>query len=403
MARTPVPIPPNEAQRLRNLEQYRILDSGREADFDDITALASHICGTSISLITMVDEDRQWFKSARGLEGDMTETPREDAFCAYNILDPSAPLVVPDARLDPRFADNPLVTGEPKITFYAGTPLISSEGYALGSLCVIDQREMGLNGQQLDALERLGRQVVKLIELRQSLAVAEVRHQKLSQAHETLKDFSHIIAHDLKAPLRNIRSYSEILREDYAHLLPADGNELLRGMEALVGEARLMIEGVLRYSSALNDFGEAEEILDLGTLVMAVGKRIGLPDDCSLVFAGPQREILAARTPLEQILQNLIGNAVKFRDKPRTEIRVNCQWLEEGVRISVKDNGRGFSQKMEKTLFTMFYTTADGANCDSHGVGLNIVKRLVEMMGGKLEVASEPGVGSEIGFVLTSA
>lgn len=403
MPRPDIPNPPDELNRIRNLQLYQIMDSGQEADYDDLTALASFICGTPISLISLVDEKRQWFKSSLGMREGVTQTPREDAFCAYNILDATTPLVVPDARQDPRFADNPLVTGDPNIVFYAGAPLVSREGYALGSLCVIDRKERELTPEQLAALTRLSRQVVKLMEFRQTLQLAQDRNKELSLAHKTLTDFSHIIAHDLKAPLRIIKSYSEVIREDFAPALPPEGHEFLKVMEKATDEARSMVDGVLRYSTALHSFNQRKEVLDMAETVETIGVRVGLPAGCTLTFVGPEPTLFAPQVPVQQILQNLIGNAIKFRDKDQTEIIVRCEKMETGTRISVSDNGRGFDPDKISMIFTMFYTTDDGAGKDGHGVGLSIVKRMVEMLGGTLEISSTPGVGTEMAFVLPPA
>ncbi|MFB9296860.1 ATP-binding protein [Persicitalea jodogahamensis] len=156
----------DERKRIDALKKYNILDSLPEADYDAITQLASYICQTPVALISFVDEKRQWFKSHHGF--DKIETSREVAFCAYNILDPSTPLVVEDARVDERFANNPLVTGDPHIVFYAGVPLVNTDGYALGSLCVIDQEKRQLTEEQLTALGLMSRQVVSLLELRKA-------------------------------------------------------------------------------------------------------------------------------------------------------------------------------------------------------------------------------------------
>ena len=160
------PLPEREAERLRALAAYELLDTQGEGSYDDITALASYICECPIALVVLLDKDRQWFKSKVGLE--VSETPREQAFCAHAILGPNKTLIVPNAELDERFADNPLVRGDPRIRFYAGVPLNNPEGHSLGTLCVIDAKPRILTAGQSRALETLARQVVGLFELRRT-------------------------------------------------------------------------------------------------------------------------------------------------------------------------------------------------------------------------------------------
>ncbi len=162
------PLAHNEIARLKALYTYAILDSDPEQAYTDITKIASYIAGTPISLISLVDRDRQWFKAKVGL--DANETPRDMAFCAHAILDPDKPLVVTDATKDQRFADNPLVTGDPNIRFYFGVPLTTSNHMALGTLCVIDRVARTLSPKQSEALQALARQTVALLELRQRAA-----------------------------------------------------------------------------------------------------------------------------------------------------------------------------------------------------------------------------------------
>ncbi|MEH2179055.1 GAF domain-containing protein [Nostoc sp.] len=185
------PLPDNEAQRIEAILQYKILDTPSEATFDDLTRLASYICQTPIALISLIDTNRQWFKSKVGL--DAPETHRDFAFCAHAILQPDI-LVVPDARDDERFATNPLVISDPNIRFYAGVPLTNLEGYALGTLCVIDYVPRELNLEQIEALRTLGRQVIKQLELRRNLASLVVVTKKGKQAQMVRKQFFKKIA-----------------------------------------------------------------------------------------------------------------------------------------------------------------------------------------------------------------
>ena len=161
----------NEVERLAALRRYDLLDTMPEQALDDLTSLAGHICDAPIALISLIDEERQWFKSRLGLS--IEETPRDISFCAHVIAQPHL-FTVPDASLDERFADSPLVTGEPHIRFYAGAPLVTPDGFALGTLCVFDRVPRNLSAAQEEALRALSRQVMAQLNLR-------------SQRHELLQ------------------------------------------------------------------------------------------------------------------------------------------------------------------------------------------------------------------------
>ena len=191
------PIFHSEQKRLKVLWQYEVLDTVPEELFDDLTELAARICEAPIALISLVDEKRQWFKSKVGT--DVKETSRDVSFCAHAIKQAEL-FIVPDAAQDKRFANNPLVTSDPKIRFYAGAPLITADGYALGTLCVIDKVPRELRSDQKQALLILARHVVSQLELRRrSRELVQVRQQnekakteveqlraKLAEAHRQL-------------------------------------------------------------------------------------------------------------------------------------------------------------------------------------------------------------------------
>ncbi len=160
------PVPANEVDRLRALRSYKILDTKPEEHFDELTGLAALICDVPISLISLIDSNRQWFKSRFGL--DLQETPRAQAFCTHAIMQPEM-FVVPDAAKDERFAQNPLVTGDLHVRFYAGAPLASRDGHLLGTLCVIDHQPHTLTDAQRKGLEILSHLVIANIELRRDL------------------------------------------------------------------------------------------------------------------------------------------------------------------------------------------------------------------------------------------
>ncbi len=216
-------LPKNELERLEALHKYKILDTLAEQAYDDITMIAAHIAQSPIALISLVDRDRQWFKSKIGL--NFSETPREQAFCAHAILKPNEPLIVPDATKDARFVGNDLVTGQLNIRFYFGAPLITPDHHTLGTLCVFDQTPRKLSTEQINALTALSRRVITELELRRYatdlrqaaadretyLLQLESYKEKLEQANVGLKAAS---ATDALTGLGNRRAFNDRLAEE---------------------------------------------------------------------------------------------------------------------------------------------------------------------------------------------
>ncbi len=188
-------IPANEEARQEELRSYSILDTLPEKEYDEITYLASQICGTPISLISLLDDARQWFKSHHGLSA--SETPKELAFCAHAINDKFNPLIVTDSRKDERFHDNPLVTDDPNVIFYAGIPLITPNGFPIGTLCVIDNTPKHLDDSQVNALILLSNQLMKLLELRKKKAELEIRNKAMEDSIDYAQKIQYSILPDL--------------------------------------------------------------------------------------------------------------------------------------------------------------------------------------------------------------
>ncbi|MBU2979378.1 response regulator [Alteromonas sp. C1M14] len=232
------PLPPDEEGRLAELLSYRILDTDSEKLLDDITQLASQICETPIALISLVDPDRQWFKSKVGI--DVEQTHRNISFCGHAILDQSL-FEINDTLNDERFADNPLVTGAPNIRFYAGTPLITPNGYALGTLCTIDSKPKALSDLQKSALHTLGCNIVTHLELRK-------RNAELNHLNNIKTDYLASFSHELRTPLNAICTFGKLLEEEarLQHLAPifqdalrhirVSGNKLLAAVDIILGK-----------------------------------------------------------------------------------------------------------------------------------------------------------------------
>ncbi|CAM8653887.1 GGDEF domain [Comamonadaceae bacterium] len=215
----------DEKLRLEDLRSFNVLDSASEQAYDDVVRLASYICDTPIALISLVDEDRQWFKARLGLNA--METPRGQAFCAHAILDPDQVMEVPDAQLDARFVNNPLVTGDPGIRFYAGAPLVTPSGAALGTVCVIDKVPRKLTERQSQALQALSRQVVQLLALRRAntelemVAKAQTLRQQQLENHqrrieELNVDLQEQTLTDPLTALKNRRAFDSLLSNEFA-------------------------------------------------------------------------------------------------------------------------------------------------------------------------------------------
>ncbi|RYZ98175.1 MAG: GAF domain-containing protein, partial [Sphingobacteriaceae bacterium] len=197
-------IPANEESRLQDLYKTELLDTPHEKEFDDIVKLASDLCNMPISLISLVDANRQWFKARIGL--DVDETDRDISFCSHAILQDDV-FEVSDATLDTRFNENPLVTEDPSIRYYAGVPLVTSLGNRLGTLCVIDKIPRHLTEKQKFGLKVLADNVIKIAELR-------IKNKHLNYLTQTQKRIISILAHDVRNPLSSIKSVIEFRKTD---------------------------------------------------------------------------------------------------------------------------------------------------------------------------------------------
>ncbi|AKC85648.1 sensor domain-containing diguanylate cyclase [Pseudoxanthomonas suwonensis] len=302
--------PDNESERLAALRATRLLDTPREQAFDDLVKLATSVSGTAMGAVTLVDEDRQWFKARQGF--DLMETPREESFCAHAILEPQRLMLVEDTLQDTRFAGHPAVTGELGVRFYAGIPLLDGDGMALGSLCVFDSRPGTLSEAQADALRALARQAAHLIELRGATRALD-RHMRDRDWYE-----------------QQLAQYSDLLEQQNADLAeqtrtdPLTGLPNRRAFTVALGAAieRADREG-LPLSVALLDLDHFKTINDVNG--HAEGDRV-LAEVATLLKSHFAAAGMAARYGGEEF-------AVLMPDTALDQARLQCEFLRQGIAV----------------------------------------------------------------------
>jgi signal transduction histidine kinase len=388
--------PANEPERLKALRAYAILDTPADKHFDDLVEVASYICETPIAMVSLVDTDRQWFKAKVGVE--VQQTNRDVAFCAHAILQDQM-LEVQDATKDPRFSDSDLVTGEPGIRFYAGVPLITSDNFALGTLCVVDRQPRELNDSQREALEALARQVVAMIETHRAyIRVRELAKQK--------DEFLRVASHDLKNPLQAIQGASELLalfteREhsspemrEFVEMIHNRAEVMQRIIEDFL-DCQALEDGQLRIAPAPTDLTEVAREVVAGQMAIAKEKGIGL----SLAVVPPVTAVSVDRARIAQVMENLVGNALKFSTSG-THVTVRLSMVTDRLRCEVVDQGPGLTPDDVPKLFVRYARlSAEPTGGEiSTGLGLAICRQLIEAHGGQIGAGNNDGPGATFWF-----
>lgn len=393
------PLPKNEAARLSALKGLEILDTPEEEMFDEITKLASMICDAPISLVSLIDETRQWFKSHHGLKA--RETPRSLAFCSHAILGDEL-FVIPNAKNDNRFKNNPLVNGEPNVIFYAGIPLALDDQIKLGTLCVIDNKPRELDDEQLQMLRLLGKQTVRLLQMRKDRDKLEIEKKSAERATAAKRDFIAAISHDIRNPLNSLLGMSEMIKDQpipesvhtYVEHIQNAGEVILNLVNDTIELSRLE-----ENASVLNNewFNLSQCLAVYHNFFTQETKRkkieFQLKNEISeTVF------LLSDKRKLEKIIWNLTANAVKFTHQGSVICHVFLETKADEhatLIIQIKDTGPGISPEIKDRLFQKYNEfVPEGCEISGSGLGLSIVKLSLEEMDGDIQVNSVLGQGS---------
>jgi signal transduction histidine kinase len=315
------PMPSNEQDRLRVLRDLELTVSRPEPDLDEIVALTAGICGTPVSVLSIIDADRQRVKAGFGIE--VTETPPDEALCAHTILGRGL-LVVPDARADVRFADNPHVQREPGVRFYAGAPLLTGDGFVLGTLCVVDAvpRRLGLG--QLRALRALARQVTTLLELRHGAAAVARDAARRHEVERLQEELVPLLGNGLREPLAELRRGVEVLRD--LEFCPAEvAAQIGAAAHAHAPELLRLLDNLMRIAGPGGEQVPDRREVDLNALIdwaVREVRPIAEARDIHLrLDGGPPAAVPADPRRLAQAMAHLMFSAVKFTP-PSGRIRV---------------------------------------------------------------------------------
>lgn len=375
------PPHPNESERLAALRSYGILDTPVEASFDDITKIASYVCQTPMSIISLIDEGRQWFKSEVGL--GMRQTPIDQSICAHAILEQSY-LEVEDTAKDARFVNNPLVTGDPRLRFYAGALLRTPDGLPLGTVCVLDVKPRVLDAAQREVLAALARQVMAQMEFRRALVLANRLQRNISRLMA-------VAGHDLKQPLQVMimaidRIRNKLTDEKDRERLSFAIDAGMRMAEELDHLAETSVLGAGLGVPELRAF----PLQDAFDSITANWRLHAEAKGLDLVVMPTKARVVSDPGMLRAILGNLVGNAIKYTARGR--ILVGCRKRGNAVSIEVLDTGTGIAAEQLSSIFEAFHQV----NPDSEGLGLglSIVRRTAEALGHELALKSDLSRGS---------
>ena len=391
-------IPDNEFERLIRLKEFDILDTLEERAYDDLTHLAAQICDTPIALVSLIDEARQWFKSHHGL--DARETPREYAFCGHAINQDDL-FIIEDADNDERFKDNPLVTQQPFVKFYAGAPLILDNNIRIGTLCVIDHQARNINEAQMKSLEALARQVVSQLELR--LKLKEM--QNLDKAKD---EFLSMVNHELRTPLTSLTGslsilnyQSEGLTEQMKPMMDIavrNADQLLLIVNDILDLAKMEAGKLEMHFSKVNLVELAKQSLQLNESYIAkcdCEAKIEVSSHLDNVF------VQADEQRILQVVSNLISNAAKFSDN-HGKIIISIEVHSNLAELCVTDYGKGIPADQQNKLFKKFQQlgNADNQKLPGTGLGLNICKHIIDAHHGKIGFESVPNKKTSFFFRL---
>lgn len=378
--------------RREAIDAYRVIGEAPSPDLQGIVRLAATVCDVNTAVINIIDDRSQHQIAAVGIEPAVCS--REDSMCAAVIARPGR-VVVPDARLDERFAQNPFVTGEiANVRFYASSPLVTPAGVAIGTLCVFDESVGDLDDSAREALDLLAHQVVDLLELRRISRV-------LSESNDQLSRFAGQISHDLRNPLTALTGFLELAIDSPDMVNAPEAARVLARAESAADRMNAMISDILAYARVGGASPQRTRV-NLDAVMRAV------VDDLDAAITGAGAEVrwdidvepIGDLTLLRAVLQNLVANALKFTAAAgRTpQVGIAAREVQGGWRITVDDNGPGVPSPDRERVFALM--ERGNSDAEGLGIGLSTCRRVIEAHGGRIGLDESPLGGARVWLLL---
>lgn len=399
-------LPIEELERVHVLKRYEIMDTEEEACFDDLVKVASKLCNTPISLISLLDHEFNCFKSSIGLPGDTVK--RQYNICGHAILQPDV-FVVEDTTQDERYSQHPIVSGNLNVRFYAGVPLKSSAGHHLGTLCVLDFEPRVMEPDQIDVLKILAHQVVSQIELRQYQREMQLNNEKLKEINVSKDKMFSIIAHDLRAPFHGIMGFSEVLETEIETLDEKGIRDIAGYLRSTAHATFRLLENLLQWAMTEGDMMVyrpkqiyVEQVFQsVCDILGAVAQKKNIMVHC---LANPSLSIQADINMMNSLLQNLMSNALKFTTNGG-HIYLSAYEIDQQVYISVRDTGIGMTDEQIQNFLDRkppkSYNGTDGEK--GSGLGLILCRQFAERNNGVIKLESILDQGTTFTIILPSA
>lgn len=376
-------------------ENYSILDSGDEKDFNDLTTLASAICQTPIALINLFDEKRQAIQSLVVSNG--SEISAGYDFQLPDLAAEQEIMIIDNVSGSNLFPENPFINEEHRIAFYAGVPLVNYEGVVLGSLSVIDRQQKKLSDEQVNALKIIARQIVEKLELRKKAMISEDTIRELRYSNLFMQKFTAMAVHDIKNPMSSILLSAQSLKFRLHKLEDNQGCERLVDLN-ISSTKRLMVllDDMLAYSKSPSLLLSQKLNVNLQEILKVVISMVTVPNNFTIEIPTEKYSLNISSVALQQIFINLLTNAIRYNDKEQGILKIRFNEDDEHYYFEVEDNGIGIEKAYHEKIFANSFTLniTDRYAKKGSGIGLSTVLELVKALHGSIFVQSEPGTGT---------